>query len=225
MWERSQGHIPGEDFRRGLGALGTRSRFEFPEADWPETSRPAAVLIPFWEVGGAGSGNVHTLLTRRAATLSRHAGQVSFAGGLLEPGESWEIAALREANEEVGLDGSLVEIIGCLDDAWSGTGNHLVAIVAWLRDEPQLTANREVADLLSVLVRDVLKPQAWRKEPVISRGIHFDNDVVEWAGASAFGLSADLLQEALRWGIGESPARGPQRLSELRAFLGAQAAE
>jgi 8-oxo-dGTP pyrophosphatase MutT (NUDIX family) len=221
MWERPEADLCTRAFREGLDALGNRARFEFPETDWPDNSRAAAVLIPFWQ----SAGELFTLLTRRSASLSRHAGQVSFPGGLREPGEGWIATALREANEEVGLDREIVDILGFLDDAFSGTGNHLVGVVAWLREEPELCANAEVAEILRVPVRELLRPESWRVEPVVSRGVHFENDVVEWNGGSVFGLSANLLQEALRWGLGESPACGPVRLSELRAVMGALEAE
>jgi 8-oxo-dGTP pyrophosphatase MutT (NUDIX family) len=221
MWERPDAELRIHGFREGLDVLKGRARFEFPAVDWPAESRAAAVLIPFWEF----EGELFTVLTRRSASLSRHAGQVSFPGGLREPGEDWITTALRESNEEVGLDRELVEVMGFLDDAFSGTGNHLVGVVAWLRDAPKLCANPEVAEILHVPVREILRTESWRVEPVVSRGVHFENDIVEWSGGSAFGLSADLLQEALRWGLGESPARGPRRLSELRALTTAIAAE
>ncbi len=60
--------------------------------------KPAAVLVPI--IHGAEPG---ILLTKRTATLSTHAGQVAFPGGRIDPGEDAVTAALREAQEEVGL--------------------------------------------------------------------------------------------------------------------------
>ena len=54
------------------------------------------------------------MLTVRADTLGRHGGQVSLPGGVIEPGESFEQAALREAHEEIALDASLVRVVGAL---------------------------------------------------------------------------------------------------------------
>jgi 8-oxo-dGTP pyrophosphatase MutT (NUDIX family) len=70
--------------------------------------RPAAVLCLLFEQGGEAS----VVLTRRAAQLRCHAGEVSFPGGRLRPGELAREAALREANEEIGVDSGLVEVVG-----------------------------------------------------------------------------------------------------------------
>ncbi|HEY6104667.1 MAG TPA: NUDIX domain-containing protein, partial [Anaeromyxobacteraceae bacterium] len=71
--------------------------------------RPAAVLVPLFEKDGAA----HVLLTRRRADLRRHAGQISFPGGRVDPDdESTLAAALREAEEEVGLARQRVEVLG-----------------------------------------------------------------------------------------------------------------
>src|SRR6202521_2129661 len=80
---------------------------------------PAAVLVPLVE----REGGMTVLLTQRAATLKDHAGQISFPGGRIEPGDAdaWH-AALREAQEEIGLAPSLVEFGGYLPDHWVITG-------------------------------------------------------------------------------------------------------
>lgn len=89
---------------------------------------PAAVLVPF--VLGRAPG---VLLTKRTAHLSAHAGQVSFPGGRIDPGDaSPEAAALREAEEEIGLHPSRVEIAGRLDDYVTGTGYRITPVLGLL---------------------------------------------------------------------------------------------
>jgi len=74
--------------------------------------RPASVLLPLVERGGGLS----LILTRRAALLKHHPGQVAFPGGKQEPGDPSPLAAaLREAEEEIGLAGGIVEPLGALD--------------------------------------------------------------------------------------------------------------
>src|SRR4051794_19064789 len=75
-----------------------------PRREWPAgfdhaTVRDAAGLLLVFPI----AGRPHILLTLRAGTLERHSGQVSLPGGVVEPGETFEQAALREAHEEVGL--------------------------------------------------------------------------------------------------------------------------
>ncbi len=86
---------------------------------------PAAVLVAI--VTGAEPG---VLLTKRTAQLRRHAGQVSFPGGRIDPGDaSPEAAALREAQEEIGLDPAQVEIVGRLSDYVTGTGYRVTPVL------------------------------------------------------------------------------------------------
>jgi len=73
-------------------------------------SRPAAVLCLLFDQ----DGEANVVLTRRAADLPSHGGEVSFPGGRMRPGELPLQAALREANEEVGLQPATVEVIGQL---------------------------------------------------------------------------------------------------------------
>jgi 8-oxo-dGTP pyrophosphatase MutT (NUDIX family) len=86
---------------------------------------PAAVLVAI--VHGASPG---VLLTKRAAALRRHSGQVSFPGGRIDPGDaSAEAAALREAHEEIGLEPGFVEVLGRLSDYITGTGYRVTPVL------------------------------------------------------------------------------------------------
>lgn len=88
----------------------------------------AAVLVPF--VFGLAPG---VLLTKRASHLNKHAGQVSFPGGRIDPtDESPEAAALREAREEIGLDPMRVELAGRLPDYVTGTGYRITPVLGLL---------------------------------------------------------------------------------------------
>ena len=89
---------------------------------------PAAVLVPL--VLGAHPG---VLLTKRTAHLSSHAGQVSFPGGRVDPEDAnAEAAALREAEEEVGLNPLQVTVVGRLPDYVTGSGYRITPIVGLL---------------------------------------------------------------------------------------------
>jgi 8-oxo-dGTP pyrophosphatase MutT (NUDIX family) len=203
-----------EATRDRLLRLRGREHFVIPPHAIPDYFRRAAVLVPFWEQ----DGEVRVLLTRRAASLSRNAGEISFPGGLLEGRESWEEAALREAEEEVGLARHRVELLGRLDDAWSGTGSHLASLVGWLDAAPELVANEaEVSEILTPSVRELLEPGAISYREIVKRGTRYINPTVEWPGARAYGLSADLLIEALGWATGEVVERGPARLADLES--------
>lgn len=105
-----------------------------PEDDLERAARTggrvvtAAVLVPL-----VAHPDPTVLLTLRSARLNSHAGQVSFPGGRMEAGETPEQAALREAEEEVGLDPGLPELIGRLPSVLTGTGYLVTPVVALLR--------------------------------------------------------------------------------------------
>ncbi len=198
-----------------LRSVHERERFRFPRNAIPDTFRRAAVLILFWREGD----DISVVLTQRASRLRTHAGMVSFPGGVLEDGESWADAAVREAHEEVGLDPASVEILGLLDDAWSGAKHHLVPVVAWVDEAPRFVPNPdEVARVMVASVAEVLQPARRSEETVYLGSVPCINTTIEVAAGRVFGLTADLLLEAVEWASGAMPERGCVRLRELEAF-------
>lgn len=127
----------------------------------------AAVLVPIV---------LHTapsvLLTLRTANLARHAGQVSFPGGRIEPTDtSPEMAALREAEEEVGLGPETVQVVGRLPTHVTGTGFRVTPVVGLLappvvpRPDP-----REVAEVFELPLAALIGPPGPRQEEAVFRG-------------------------------------------------------
>ena len=102
-----------------------------------EAPRPAAVLIPV-----VARDELTVLLTRRTSTLSSHAGQISFPGGRVDPGDpTIAAAALREAREEIGLDADYIESLGFIDSYRTGTGYRIAPLVALVQPSFTLTLN------------------------------------------------------------------------------------
>ena len=96
------------------------------------------------------------ILTQRTAHLSRHSGQIAFAGGSLEVGETATQAALREAHEEIGLEPSCVEVLGLLGDVWTPVGFHVTPVLGVVSASAQFLPNTgEVARLLFVPLADL----------------------------------------------------------------------
>jgi 8-oxo-dGTP pyrophosphatase MutT (NUDIX family) len=113
-------------------------------------ARPAAVLIPLYE----DAGEWHLLLTRRTESVENHRGQVSFPGGVIEPGEDAVQAALRETYEEIGVDPADVEILGTLDALYTVTQFEVfpvVGLIPW--PYPLQLHEVEVARVFGVPIR------------------------------------------------------------------------
>lgn len=110
--------------------------------------RPAAVLVPL----RVREGSMHVLLTERTHSVRDHPGQVAFPGGMVEPGDRDLVAtALREADEEIGMHASQVEVIGYLLPQAVITGYAVLPVVGFYSAdfEPRLDP-REVAGVFEV---------------------------------------------------------------------------
>jgi len=90
-------------------------------------------------------GQLYTCLTRRPVTMKHHPGQISFPGGKVEDGDlSAEMTALREANEEVGIDPASVEVLGQLSDLYVEVSRFLIQpYLAWANEKPDFVTNSD----------------------------------------------------------------------------------
>jgi 8-oxo-dGTP pyrophosphatase MutT (NUDIX family) len=124
----------------------TRGDLDLDPALWERAgvaaTRPAAV-----RVGVVDRPEPAVLLTLRNAELESHAGQIAFPGGKIEAGDASPVAAaLREAQEEIGLDHSLVDPIGHLDLYLTFSGFRILPTVARVDPSHRLTLNRAEVD-------------------------------------------------------------------------------
>ncbi len=158
--------------------------------------REAAVLVPLFEKEGAP----HVLLTRRRADLRRHAGQLSFPGGRIDPTDRDSLAAaLREAREEVGLDPAQVGILGRLSDCLViVTGFRLTP---WVGSVPYpysyAPAPGEVEEILQVRLEDLARPEALRTEMREACGMVHEVHFFTHGHDTIWGATARVLKELL----------------------------
>jgi len=153
--------------------------------------RPAAVLVPLVD----HRDSMTVLLTQRTAHLSAHAGQVSFPGGRIEPGDADAVAAaLRETEEEIGLPRELVSVVGRLDTYLTGTGFEITPIVGIVAPPIALAIDPyEVAEAFEVplgFVLDRANHQQVERESAGRRRIFY---VLPYQGRNIWGATAGIL--------------------------------
>lgn len=181
-----------------LQPVALRRRFAIPPLWEPElraehlfTDRlpvHASVLIPI-----VMRDQPSVLLTERTAYLSNHSGQIAFPGGKADEVDADAIAtALREAQEEVGLDPSLAQVLGVLPPYVTGSAFIITPVVALVQTDFRLTVNAfEVADVFEVPLEFLMNPA------------HHRRHVLEWEGTRREWFSMpyqDRYQQRFIWG-------------------------
>ena len=154
--------------------------------------RDAAVLIPVVDRGDEAS----VILTKRAETLTSHSGQVAFPGGRIDPTDaSPEDAALREAEEEIGLDPGHVEIVGRMPDYVSGSGYRIAPVLSIVRPGFHLSINEhEVDAAFEVPLRFLMDPANHTqdsREFDSRRWVYYD---MPYGGQRIWGVTAGIIR-------------------------------
>ncbi|SEK37130.1 8-oxo-dGTP pyrophosphatase MutT, NUDIX family [Roseateles sp. YR242] len=204
-------HLPAVPAAR-LTAEALRERFLRPPPFDPEipgdgsliTDRPpaqAAVLVPLVR----REGGLSVLLTQRTAHLREHAGQVSFPGGRAEPEDgSPERTALREAQEEIGLDEPFVEILGQMPVYRTVTAFEVTPVVALVRPDAVLRLDAfEVAEAFEVPLAFLMNPAHHQRHRVDWDGGHRQFLSMPWTGtglATSNGEPPEPHREFFIWG-------------------------
>lgn len=167
----------------------------------PSRLKPAAVLVPFF----SHLGRPHLLFTERPLTLRKHAGQISFPGGGRDAtDESLVATALRETEEELGLPGARVEVIGRLDEVATITGFRVTPFVGVIPDSFAFRPSpQEIERILELPVADFLGPPRVERFDVLgaTKEVYFYDlgpDVI-------WGLTARIVHDLLA-GLAGHPA-------------------
>jgi 8-oxo-dGTP pyrophosphatase MutT (NUDIX family) len=158
----------------------------------------AAVLIAITDGEEPG-----VLLTVRHENLRTHAGQIAFPGGRLEPGEEAVAAAVREANEELGLDPALPDPVGRLEDYRTVTGFVVAPIVAVVPSGLRLAPNEpEVSHWFEAPLGFLLDRDNHKFETAVFAGRERRYWQIEWNGMRIWGATAAMivnLSRRLQW--------------------------
>lgn len=211
--------------RAGLGArlpgsdahltLAPRPRLGWHPGEVPRGARIAAGLVLIYPHGV----QPHIVLTVRAGRLAQHPGQVSLPGGGLKPGETVDQAALREASEEVGIDGTVVRLLGLLSVLYipvSDFALHPVVGIAETRPSFHVEEN-EVDRMLEVPLNELATTGGPRRGYRWRRDELFQVPFFELGGERVWGATAMVLAELLAV-IGTpvlDPFEGPLPMSRV----------
>ena len=159
------------------------------------TLRDAAVLIAFTDRPDPG-----VILTQRPQWLRSHAGQVAFPGGKVDPGDRDAVdAALREAEEEIGLSRRDVLVAGTTDAYRSGSGYHITPVLGVIPPDLPLDPNPdEVEDWFEVPLDILFNPDNYARQQAHWQGQvrrYYDMD---WHGRRIWGVTADIIVNLAR---------------------------
>ncbi|MCF1466707.1 CoA pyrophosphatase [Agrobacterium vitis] len=154
--------------------------------------KDAAVLVPVVDDGD----NARIILTQRTTTLRKHSGQIAFpGGGIDEEDASPEAAALREAEEEIGLDPRFVETVGRLPHYLAGTGFRITPVLAVVQPGFNLTINPdEVADVFEVPLSFLMDPDNHRQDSKVFNGTTRHFYVMPYGERQIWGITAGILR-------------------------------
>jgi 8-oxo-dGTP pyrophosphatase MutT (NUDIX family) len=160
------------------------------EEEMARGTTPAAVLVPVVD-----RHEPTVILTLRPETMRKHAGQISFPGGRIDPGDDGPVAAaLREAEEEIGLPPSAVEVIGTADRYRTITGFEVTPVVGVVPPGLPLKPHPgEVAAMFEAPLHYLLDPAHQRVRTVDWRGRERSYYEIEWEGRRIWGATAAMI--------------------------------
>jgi len=176
-------------FDEGVAALKLNAA-GIPGGIQSRPNRTAAVLVPVMD-----KPEPEILLTVRSDLLQQHPGQVSFPGGAVEQNDRSAVStALREAQEEIGLDFSQVSPLGFLDRLDTISDYRVLPVVGLVRSSFEWQPDfREVSEVFTVPLRMAVNPSEYSVESLVHDGKSITISSLHWQGHRIWGITAAIL--------------------------------
>ena len=176
-------------------ATAVRGDLDLDDTLWEKAgvkaTKPAAVLVPV-----VARAEPSVLLTLRTPELKAHSGQIAFPGGRMDTTDASPLAAaLREADEEIGLDARSIEPIGYLDLYLTFSGFRILPVVARINPDYRLTINPgEVAETFEVPLEFLMHPQNHQKHKRDWKGFERHYYAMPFGERYIWGVTAGILR-------------------------------
>ena len=164
--------------------------------------RLAAVLILVYP----GENEPHIILTRRTDHMPNHAGQISFPGGSIDVDDPDPVfTALREASEEIALDGDSVDVLGIMEITILPSGFAVAPVLAVVDSPPQLVANpEEVEEIFSIPLSMISDLSRYGQDAVIRDGQRREFYYLNFGDYYIWGATARMLRDLAKLLQGDS---------------------
>ncbi|HBX51675.1 MAG: hypothetical protein A2W98_05800 [Bacteroidetes bacterium GWF2_33_38] len=190
--QRLNAMLPGADAQKLLSPSLRNSHFELDKEN--ECTKASAVLLYIYPF----NKNLHIAFIKRQTYNGVHSGQISFPGGKRETSDkSLEFTALRESNEEIGIDIKDVRIIGKLTPLFIPVSNIIVfPFVGVSTKKPHFRINEnEVVEIIHVKLNDLNNQDNYKRKNIIENGFDIDVPYFDARGNHVWGATAMILSE------------------------------
>lgn len=182
--------LPGKDAQLQMMVT---PRLPFPKINLDKNGIPAAVLILLFPKGD----DWYFYLTKRADTVDHHKGQISLPGGVVENGETYEMAALRETFEEIGVQSDEINLIGKLSSFYIPiSGFEIFPFIGYTNSEPKTYIHdKEVSRIFSTSITHFMSDTVQKTKKDSLRGFPVTIPYFDLEGEMVWGATSILLSE------------------------------